>query len=344
MGRIRRAAAIIGLTLAGFGGAVTVPAAAIAQAAEPTILENPIGSGGICPIQPFGGRVGQSFTTPAAASSLTEYTVYTTGEAPQGVTTLLKQWTDDGPTLVHSEAVTLPAGTQAVATFTPTTPVTLAAASTYSIEFQYGTEDGCNVGLALGPSYAGGLLMVDGTGLRGDALAFRLVLSALGSDPQLPPAIDGTAPPATVGLDYAYQYELEGDPAPTVAIIEGGLPRGVTLSDSGLLSGVPIEAGTFSFTMQAVNGVLPTAEHATQLVVHPASVGAPPGAAPPAAAPPPTVPARGAGAATRARALPATGSEAGAVAVAAVTLLAAGAAVLATAAGRRAARCTTQEH
>ena len=61
-----------------------------------------------------------------------------------------------------------------------------------------------------------------------------------------------------VGVVYSFQVTATGFPAPTFAAT-GSLPTGLTLSSTGLLSGTPAAAGTFTFTITASNGALPDA-------------------------------------------------------------------------------------
>ncbi len=63
--------------------------------------------------------------------------------------------------------------------------------------------------------------------------------------------------PATsgvVGTAFAlYTFVANGTPTPTYSIVSGALPSGLTLSASGVLSGTPIVAGAYTFTVQASN-------------------------------------------------------------------------------------------
>ncbi len=52
---------------------------------------------------------------------------------------------------------------------------------------------------------------------------------------------------------YDYQVEVSGYPRPTISLVSGTLPTGLTLSAGGRVSGTPTEAGHFSFHLRATN-------------------------------------------------------------------------------------------
>ena len=61
---------------------------------------------------------------------------------------------------------------------------------------------------------------------------------------------------ATVGEVYAQQLAVTGGTAPyTWSVVSGVLPSGVTLSSSGVVSGIPSSSGSFCFTIQVVDSV-----------------------------------------------------------------------------------------
>ena len=67
-------------------------------------------------------------------------------------------------------------------------------------------------------------------------------------------AVSGPLPNGTVGALYAGIVGASGDPGPfTFSVSIGALPGGLTLSAGGVISGAPIAAGTFPFTVRATN-------------------------------------------------------------------------------------------
>jgi alpha-tubulin suppressor-like RCC1 family protein len=76
------------------------------------------------------------------------------------------------------------------------------------------------------------------------------------------PAFTADSPPTagTAGTPYTYAFAASGNPAPTFSVNSGSLPSGLTLdSATGALSGTPTTAGSFTFTVEAANGVTPAA-------------------------------------------------------------------------------------
>ena len=70
------------------------------------------------------------------------------------------------------------------------------------------------------------------------------------------PAIltDMVLPGGEIGAEY--QVQLEADTDVSWSLEEGSeLPAGLTLSSGGVISGMPQEEGSFSFTVQADNGI-----------------------------------------------------------------------------------------
>jgi hypothetical protein len=71
------------------------------------------------------------------------------------------------------------------------------------------------------------------------------------------PLVAEDADPGTAVMGTAYEYQLQatgGTPTQEWSVADGALPRGLSLSAAGELSGVPEETGSFSFTGQVTSG------------------------------------------------------------------------------------------
>ena len=104
-----------------------------------------------------------------------------------------------------------------------------------------------------------------------DFHAFATAASGLAAPPTpgAAPAFTADSPPAdgAVGTAYSYTFAATGTPTPLYSVASGTLPGGLSLDPtSGVLSGTPTTAGTFSFTVQAANGVSPPAVSPTLTV------------------------------------------------------------------------------
>ena len=95
-------------------------------------------------------------------------------------------------------------------------------------------------------------------GIAPDAVADGLIeVAPVGIAPAF--AADTPSSPAATGTFYDYTFDATGSPTPTYSVASGALPDGLTLDSSGDLSGAPTTAGTFTFTIDATNGVSPDA-------------------------------------------------------------------------------------
>ena len=78
--------------------------------------------------------------------------------------------------------------------------------------------------------------------------------------PTAPAIVDGPPPTnATIGFSYSFAYTASGYPASTFSLKSGQIPPGLTLSSTGILSGMPSQVGTFSGVVTASNGISPAA-------------------------------------------------------------------------------------
>jgi Putative Ig domain len=64
--------------------------------------------------------------------------------------------------------------------------------------------------------------------------------------------ITGSLPNGRVGEAYSFAIEVEGD-ADEFLVVDGRLPPSIQLVDSGVLHGTPTLAGTYTFTIEALD-------------------------------------------------------------------------------------------
>lgn len=83
-----------------------------------------------------------------------------------------------------------------------------------------------------------------------------------------PPVFGSATPTAgTYGTAYTYNFVATGLPRPTYSISAGSLPPGLTLDGvSGVLSGTPTQAGSYSFSVTASNRVGSVVQPVTLLI------------------------------------------------------------------------------
>ena len=95
------------------------------------------------------------------------------------------------------------------------------------------------------------------------------------------PVIQSGPADGVVGLAYSSRFVITGAPPATVTLISGEVPPGLTLGSDGTLVGTPTTAGTFEFTVEAVNPVGIDFANATVTVAPGVGVGEPPPPPPP---------------------------------------------------------------
>jgi hypothetical protein len=89
------------------------------------------------------------------------------------------------------------------------------------------------------------------------------------SVPEFPVISNATPPSAAVGVPYYFLFLASGSAPITWNLVSGALPDGITLSSTGQLSGTPTALGSYTFSVQANNGINPNAISAFTIVVKP---------------------------------------------------------------------------
>jgi hypothetical protein len=89
---------------------------------------------------------------------------------------------------------------------------------------------------------------------------------------------EGTAANGNVGVFYTNALVASGGTPPyTYSLVSGSFPSGVTLNSStGVISGIPTNSGSFSFTAQVVDSAAGTASVTCGMVIIPAPIIVPP--------------------------------------------------------------------
>nr|WP_276610650.1 putative Ig domain-containing protein [Kineococcus siccus] len=231
----------------------------------------------------------------------------TSGALPAGLTLDPVTGTLSGtPTIAQSAAATVVAGNfvgdegqtvsivvssaPAAPVFTSAAPPAATVGAAYAHTFTAAgypapTFRVSNGALPPGLTLNGSTGVLDGTATSAGTTAFTVSAgNGVGADadqavnatvvfaPQAPAFTSAVPPAATVGIAYAQTVTATGYPAPTLQVISGGLPVGLSLDPvSGLISGSPTTAGPATFTVRAENAS-GTADQAVALEVAPAPV------------------------------------------------------------------------
>ena len=119
-------------------------------------------------------------------------------------------------------------------------------------------------GLAFTASDDGKLCIISGTPTDGNKKKVSVTLTNAGGSVKKnlslkitftkPKITTLSIPEGTKGTAYSAKLEASGSPAITWTKSSGQFPQGITLSEDGTLSGIPEEAGNFTFKVQAKNG------------------------------------------------------------------------------------------
>ncbi|WP_413600308.1 fibronectin type III domain-containing protein [Curtobacterium sp. Curtsp57] len=214
------------------------------------------------------GDNGQTFTPTVSGlvSGIDLYEARISGSATYDVTIRAAQnGLPTGPVLGTGSATVSSVGWFSVP-ITSTAPVT--AGGSYAISFQGPSNAyvGCDTNVYPG----GGAIYMGQSYASSYDLAFREYVVAGGT-------ISGTPTSNTpVDHSYSYDYTVGGYPAPTLSVVDGTLPAGLTLSQSGRLSGTPTEVGSSTFTIRSANDK-GQQDVTSTIVVRPAAVPSAPG-------------------------------------------------------------------
>jgi Calx-beta domain/Putative Ig domain len=132
--------------------------------------------------------------------------------------------------------------------------------------------DFCTISLEFRPPVAG--YAVGSLTLVDDAADSpqTVILTGTGTTVTAPAFAGGTPSKAGVSEPYSYRLLTTGSPSPQVKISKGTLPPGLVLQPDGTLFGTPTVAGSYSFTVQASNGVGNAAVRTVSLIVRPLPV------------------------------------------------------------------------
>ena len=134
--------------------------------------------------------------------------------------------------------------------------------------------------LPTGVTWNSSTYTISGTPAAGTMGVYRPVITATNSagsagrtftlNVEGPPEITSAATTQfNEGQGNSFTVTADGVPAPTFSVVSGSLPDGVSLSAAGVLSGTPVnvQQGSYSFTIEADNGVSPADTQAFQLAV-----------------------------------------------------------------------------
>jgi hypothetical protein len=144
----------------------------------------------------------------------------------------------------------------------------LVADGNYKFWVQYAEDNG------QGPFTTGGLLWAKGpsggtTSYANQGANFsnmRVVWNPSGAPP-VAPTITSAPPTGSGTVGVAYNFTCTATGTTPIGFTATGLPTGLSISTSGVISGTPTTAGTFPGTITATNGTLPNASQAFSIVI-----------------------------------------------------------------------------
>ncbi|ODU66499.1 MAG: hypothetical protein ABT16_01590 [Rhodanobacter sp. SCN 65-17] len=268
----------------------------------------------LAPVTLSGGQVAQAYAqTLTASGGVAPYTfAVTTGALPAGLTLSAAGTLSGTPTAAGSFNVTVTAtdqhgfqGSQAY-TLGINQPVPVAVDDSASVNSNghvtinvtandsgpitsvaitqqptHGTAtiNGLDVVYTPAANYFGSdTLKYTATGPGGTSGAATASITVVPNSVSFPAA---QLPDATAEATYSHTFAASNGIAPYTYQLSGGaLPGGLVLAPDGTLSGTPVEAGTFSFTVHVTDTAGQTADQSFQLTVASPSVTVAPGSVP----------------------------------------------------------------
>jgi hypothetical protein len=141
-------------------------------------------------------------------------------------------------------------------------------ASVCENEYAYGDESGAGGGGG-GSNFtaATATAVTIGTSSRPYGDSGQVTITYTGTSPEITSPASGTPlPAATAGVSYSTTITATGIPAPTFTAT--GLPTGLSISAGGVISGTTTDAGSYTVTVTASNGVAPAASATYSLTVN----------------------------------------------------------------------------
>jgi uncharacterized repeat protein (TIGR01451 family) len=228
---------------------LTLGTAAPAQAAT-QVVENPSNGVRMCTLD-AADSYGQWFVSPTPGNGqLTDvgFVVGNSAAEYSAVLTVSEGIGNAGDVMTTQDVIVPVTQTEEeLVSFDLETPVPVTPGGTYSVQLQM--ADPCPFGIFGGEPYGEGTALRNGNQVSGD-LAFRLEFE---TPDGTPPSIGGQPSAGTVGAAYSYAFAIGGTPPPDVSADSAQLPPGLSLSSTGVLSGTPTTAGSYTFTVAASN-------------------------------------------------------------------------------------------
>jgi hypothetical protein len=128
------------------------------------------------------------------------------------------------------------------------------------------TDNGNGTATVAGIPTQSGVFPIIISAANGSSTATQAFTLAIGSAPAF---TSGTTATFSAGVKGLFQVATSGTPTASVTLLSGTLPAGLALTSTGKLEGTPSpsSSGTYSLTLQASNGLAPSATQTLSVVV-----------------------------------------------------------------------------